>query len=208
MIVLLLRTHTLDLPRDENVCEGDPRKLLWRPCHDWRVCTPPHLRNGRLCSPLYWGSLNHKTPLTAQNLCSFRSSEMEHLIPNHQPSMPIHGVWDITQVQHPTKPNQRFEFGSRQHFLDFELYLPLNLTGCHGKVDVSNVLLGAAMNWRASLSQLVNEMTALSFLSAWYWSFQSRISTSCPAPHCFHYLKSLLLWTVPRYRLTYPHCIL
>lgn len=103
--------------------------------------------------PLHWGSLNNKIPLTAQNLCSFRSSEMEHLIPNHQPSMPIHGVRDITQVQHPAKPNQRFEFGSRRHFWNVELYLPLNLTCCRGRVDVSNVLLGAAVNWRASLSQ-------------------------------------------------------
>lgn len=153
MTVPLLRTHNLDLPRDENVCEGDPRKLFWQPCQDWRMCTPPHLRNGRRCSSLHWGSLNNKIPLTAQNLCSFRSSEMEHLIPNHQPCMPIHGVRDITQVQHPAKPNQRFEFGSRWRFWNVDLYLPLNLTCCCGNVDVSNVLLGAAVNWRASLSQ-------------------------------------------------------
>ena len=124
-----------------------------------------------------------------------------------KPPMVIHGVRDTTQVQHPAKPHRRLEFGSRRHFLDFELCLALNLTCCLGRVGISDVILVKSyseLEGHSFLSKM-NEMIALSFSSTWYWSLQSRISQSPSLPHCFHYLKvKSLLWTIHRYRLTNP----
>lgn len=66
-IVPLLRTHTQDQVRNENGCEGGPRKLLWLPPWDWSVCSQPHLRDGWLCSPLNWGTVNNRIPCSSQN---------------------------------------------------------------------------------------------------------------------------------------------